>query len=184
MKKFSKEEAIQRFKKKLLSYAFVPDEDLGQLTHLMHRKYFDKGEVILKEGEICKAYYFILQGCVRSYSLKNEKEVNVSFYFEDDTACDFASYRDDTPSKFYMVAMEDCIVYYGTKKETEPVFLAELSLHTLLFRFFQNLYLKEEEHSDTFKLLTPEERYQYIKHIASYLGVSRETLSRIRKKMN
>ncbi len=197
MKNFSEEEFIQRFKQKLLSYTTVSDKDLELLTHLMHRKHFYKGEVILKEGEVCKEYYFVLQGYLRTYSIKNEREVNVNFYFEDHTACNFASFRNNTPSQFYMIAMEDCIVYYGTKKETEPVLLTEVSLHALLFRFFQDLYLKEEEHSDNFKLFTPEERYKYmlanqlqylqripVKYLASYLGVSRETLSRIRKKIN
>jgi hypothetical protein len=62
----------------------------------------------------------------------------------------------------------------------------------VLFRFFQRLYLEEEEHSNSFKLLSPEERYNFLlenkprylrriplTHLASYLGISRETLTRV-----
>ena len=46
-------------------------------------KCFNKGEVILKEGQVCKYYYFITRGCIRSFSQNNGREVNVKFYFED-----------------------------------------------------------------------------------------------------
>lgn len=196
MEKFSKEEALLRFKKRMLSFANVPEKEFEHLEHVMHRKYFNKGEVILREGQVCRCYYFIIKGYVRSFSIKDGKEVNVNFYFEDDTACDFASFRNDTPSEFYFVAMEDCVTFYGTKHEAAPVFIGETALQTFLFRFFQDLYLKEEEHSNMYKMLAPEDRYKYmaehhpqflqrvpVMHLASYLGMSRETLSRIRKKI-
>lgn len=181
----------------MLSFAEVPDKEFEHLSQVMHRKYFNKGEVILREGQVCRHYYFILKGSIRSFSIRDGKEVNVNFYFEDDTACDFASFRNEAPSEFYFVAMEDCVTFYGTKTEAAPVFVRQISLQTFLFRFFQDLYLKEEEHSNMYKMLDPENRYKYmvenhpqflqrvpVMHLASYLGMSRETLSRIRKKMN
>ena len=119
----------------------------------------------------------------------------MKFYFEDDTACDFASFRSEEPSEFYLVAMEDSIVFYATKAEAIPVLEAGSSFNMFLFRFFQQLFLQEEQHSNTFKLMSPEERYNYLVehnpeylqrislvHLAPYLGMSRETLTRIRKK--
>jgi CRP-like cAMP-binding protein len=93
--------------------------------------------------------------------------------------------------------MEDTITYCAAKKDAVPVFQNSTSWVMILFRFFQQLYLEEEAHSNTFKLLSPEERYQYVLehkpnylqriplvHLASYLGMSRETLTRIRKKIS
>lgn len=190
-------EALARFRKKLESLAPISDDDFQQVADIMHEKHFSKREVLLKEGQVCKHYYFILSGCIRSFSLENGKEVNIKFYFEDDIACDFISYRLQEPSHFYMVAVEDCTLYYAAKTEATPVFENTPSLHTTLFRFFQELYFKEEEHSNSFKLLSPEERYQYLvdnkpqylqritfTQLSSYLGISRETLNRIRKKIN
>ena len=91
--------------------------------------------------------------------------------------------------------MEDSLVYLATKSEANPVFMNDTSLQFLVLRFFQDLFYKAEEHSNTFKLLSPEDRYHYllehdprylqripITYLASYLGMSRETLTRIRKK--
>jgi len=179
------------------SFAPISDADFLLVANMMQEKHFSKGEVLLKEGQVCKQYYFILSGCIRSFGLENGREVNVKFYFEDDTACDFISFRREEPSQFYLVAMEDSTVYYATKTDAVPIFQSDASLLMLVFRFFQDLYFKEEEHSNSFKLLSPEERYQYLleykpqylqriplKHLASYLGMSRETLTRIRKKIS
>jgi CRP-like cAMP-binding protein len=188
-----KADALSRYRHKIESFTHVSNEDFEQLAAVMHEKQLNRGEVILKEGQVCKHYYFIIKGCIRSFSIKEGREVNVNFYFEDDVACDFSSFRNEEPSEFYMVAMENCTVFCASKAEALPVFINHTSLHIYLFRFFQYLYLKEEEHSNSFKLLTPEERYHFIVenqpyylqripmiYLASYLGISRETLTRIR----
>lgn len=190
----TRDEGLARYRQKFGSLAPITDEEFKSLADLMQEKHFSRGEVILREGQVCRHFYFILQGCIRSFNLKEGREVNVNFYFEDDTACDFASFREESPSQFYLVAMEDCIVYYTSKVEALPVFLKEPAFHMLLFRFFQQLFLREEEHSNTFKLLSPKERYCYVLehqpqylqripmvYLASYLGISRETLTRIRR---
>lgn len=189
-------EALTRFRKKMESLAPISDDDFSHLAGIIHEKHFNKGEVILREGQVCKCYYFILSGCIRSFGLEHGREVNVKFFFEDDTACDFISFREEKPSKFHMVAMEDCTVYYFAKIEAVPIFQNTMSLHIVLFRFFQELYFEEEEHSNSFKLLSPKERYKFLlehkphylqriplMRLASYLGMSRETLTRIRGKI-
>jgi CRP-like cAMP-binding protein len=190
-----KDKMLISFRKKMQSLASVSNENIEELEAVMHQKFINRGEVVLQEGQVCRIYYFIVKGCMRSFGLKEGREVNVNFYFENDTACDFDSFRKEVPSEFYMVAMEDCEVLYAVKSEAGPVWLNNLSLHELIFRFFQELYLEEEKHSNSFKLLTPEERYQYVIdckpdylqripliHLASYLGISRETLNRIRNR--
>jgi CRP-like cAMP-binding protein len=190
-------EALNQYKRKLESYTEISPEDFEQLTDVMHEKHFSKGEVILKEGDVCKAFNFIYKGLIRSFGLEDGREVNVNFYFEDDFACDFLSFRTGEPSKFYFVAMEDTIAYQGTKAETVPVFEDSVSLHMFLFRFFQKLFFDEEEHANTLKLMTPEERYNFVleqqpeylqriplTHLASYLCMSRATLTRMRRKVS
>jgi len=198
MKKIdSQEEELEKVKEKLLSFAEFPEQDFNQLAKVLHKTHFGKGKVIFREGQVCKYFYIILKGCFRSLGLKDRREVNVNFYFEDNIVCDFASFRDETPSEFYIIAIEDCIAYGSSKTEALPVFEKTPSLHMFLFRFFQKLYIKEEEHSNSFKMLEPEDRYKYllenspeylqripITHLASYLGISRETLSRIRRKIS
>ena len=189
--------ALAQYRKKMESFAPISDTDFVQLADTLHEKHFSKGEVLLKEGQVCKQYYFILKGCIRSFGLENGREVNVQFYLDNELACNFISFRSEEPSQFYLIAMEDTDVLYSAKKDAVPVFQSGISFHMLLFRFFQDQYFKEQEHSNSFKLLSPEERYhfllennsQYLQripliHLASYLGISRETLTRIRKKIS
>ena len=187
--------ASSRFRKKLESFTPLTDNEFALWKNLMHEKHVTKGEVLLKEGQVCRQFYYILKGCLRSFSIEEGREVNLSFYFEDDFACDFESFRREEPAKFYLVAMEDTIVYFASKKEAVPVLQSEPAFSVFLFRFFQDLFFNESQHSNTFKLMTPEQRYNFLlenkshylqriplTHLASYLGMSRETLTRIRKK--
>jgi len=187
--------AFEQYRMNVMSFSPVSDEDFQHMAEILHLKHCSKGEVLLKEGQVCDKYYFIHKGCIRSFSLEDGREMNVKFYFEDDTACDFASFRTQEPSKFYLVVMEDSIIFYSTKAEAIPVLSAGSSFQMFLFRFFQQLFLKEEEHANSFKLMSPEERYNFLVenkpeylqrvpllHLAPYLGMSRETLTRIRKK--
>jgi CRP-like cAMP-binding protein len=189
-------EALDQYRRKLESYAEISLEDFEQLADVMYEKHYSKGEVMLKEGDVCKAFNFIHKGLVRSFSLEDGREVNVNFYFENDFVCDFQSFRTQEPTKFYFVAMEDTITYQGTKAEALPVFEESAELHFFLFRFFQKLFFNEETEANNLKILSPEERYSYIverkpeflqriplTYLASYLSMSRATLTRMRRKI-
>lgn len=188
-------QAVLRFRTTVEKISPVSDDDFNRLMTVLHEATFDKGEVILREGQVCRRFYYIIKGCIRGFGLEDGKETNLSFYFENEFSSNFLSYRDENPSEVFLVAMEDCHVFYADKMDANPVFESSTSFQAFLFRFFQEEFLEEEEHSNTFKLLSPEERYQFLldnkphylqriplTHLASYLGMSRETLSRIRKK--
>ncbi|MBS1747879.1 MAG: Crp/Fnr family transcriptional regulator [Bacteroidetes bacterium] len=190
-------EAMESFRQKIQSIAPLLDAGFEKLADILHIKHFKRGDVLLKEGEICKRIYFIYQGGLRDFLFKNSKELNVNFHFEGEVVSDFESFRDETPATFNIVALEKGTVYYITKKDATTFFIGDSSMHFLLFRFFQQLYFREENHSNSFKVMSAEERYLYLiknkpdflqriplMHLASYLGVSRETLNRIRKKLN
>ncbi|WP_052273185.1 Crp/Fnr family transcriptional regulator [Flavihumibacter solisilvae] len=190
-------EALTRFRQKLESIAPLSDSDFTLWANTMLEKHLAKGEVLLKEGQVCRQFFFIFKGSIRTFSLENGIEVNVHFYFEDDFVCDFDSFQKETPSKFYFVCMENTTVYAALKTEAVPIFQTSTTFYNFLFRFFQRLYLEESEHSNSFKLMSPDDRYHYLiehkpqllqriplTHLASYLGISRETLTRIRKKTN
>jgi len=193
----NKIDALTMYREKMESFAPMSDEEFEQLSEKLREKHFTKGEVLLKEGQVCKEFFFIISGCIRSFSLENGREVNVKFFFETDTACDFASFRSEQPSTYYLIVMENTVAYCGIKSEVVPVFAKEAGLHMVLFRFFQDLYFREEVEANSFKLLSSEERYnfllehnpKYLKriplvHLASYLGMSRETLTRIRQRIS
>lgn len=189
-------EAYKRFRKKIESFSPLPDEDFLKIADKLNEKQYKKGEVLLREGSICRGYYFIISGSIRSFSLEKGRELNLKFYFEDDIVSNIASYRNQEPSDCYLVAMEDTVVFSITRSDIELLYQEiGLPLYKLAQKFFAGLYIKEEKHSNIFKLMSPGERYnfvlnyepQYVQrtplvHLASYLGTSRKTLGRIRSK--
>src|SRR6185369_4400213 len=113
--------ALERFRKKIGSFTQLPEMDFLRFANVLHERHINKGEVLLKEGQVCGQFYFIFKGCIRGFSLENGREVNVKFYFEDDIALIFESFKTNVPSQFYLVAIEECIVYFGIKAEALPV---------------------------------------------------------------
>jgi len=190
------EAQLQQIKKHLTSLGPVPDADLNKLGPILHYKKYNKGNFILKEGQVCRNFYFILNGFVRGYSVHDNREVNVEFFFENYIVADFYSLRTETPSQQFLIAMEPCELLYAAKVDYLPIFSESIPLTSVSMRLFQNMFFEEEAYSTMFKALSPEERYQFImanrpqliqriplKHLASYLGMSRETLSRIRSRI-
>jgi CRP-like cAMP-binding protein len=174
----------------------VPDEDFQLLANVLHYKKYNKGEVISKEGEVSRCIWFILKGCFRIYSKEDNHEVNVSFFFENTIASDFISLRHEIPSEFTIEAMEETETLLSFRRDYLPVLNFSKSLIHLTSRFFQQKYFGEVEHSNTFKRMNPEDRYKYLlnhnpkylqriplTYLASYMGMSRKTLTRIRSNM-
>ena len=56
-------EALARYRKIMESFAPLSDDDFQQLAGVMHEKHCNKGEVLMREGQVCNKYYFILKGC-------------------------------------------------------------------------------------------------------------------------
>jgi CRP-like cAMP-binding protein len=170
-------------------------ENIAFLLNNSSQKQFAKGEVIAHEGKVCANCWFIEKGFLRATTTKNGKEIHLNFWLEDTFATNLKSMRTQAASEFSIVAGEKTKVW-----EFDGAMLLKLYERSPQFESFgrkllEELLIEQEEHINLFKLTTPTERYQYIaRHqprllqrisltmLSSYLGISRETLSRIRKK--
>ena len=175
--------------------ARIPDEDIPSLFKWAQSRDLKKGEVLLREGEVCREFYLVEKGYLRTWYNKDGDPINLNFTFEGDFTTNLKSLNGRLPSELTIEAGEDSRMWVFNldlrreKYESNPeivLFYRRLAVHVLL---------ASEEHSNLFKLYTPAERYRYIEQnnprllqrislsqIASYLGVTRETLSRIRGK--
>lgn len=170
-------------------------EELSLLTNYFEKKELHKGDAVLKEGEMCRSLYFVEQGYLRTWYNKDGVPINLNFTFEDEFAVNVKSYRSRQPSEYTIEAGENAVVWIMSV----PPVRNKISESPQFARFIRHVAIKQlldsESHSDLFKIYTPAERYEYIeKHkpillqrislsmLASYLGVTRETLSRIRSK--
>lgn len=159
------------------------------------KKQVKAGEVILKEGSECDFFFYIDYGCFRAYRYIGDKEVNIGFSFKGDLDTCPYSFINDLPSLDIIEALSDSSVVVITKSQ-----LVEFERNNPLIRNF--VYYMLSSYIETlinrafdFKTLTAEEIYNGmltrqpqelskvpLKHLASFLGITPERLSRIRKK--
>ncbi len=175
--------------------ASMSDENLSTLVRNSETRELKKGDKLLMEGNVSDEYYFVEKGYLRSYYNKDGAEINIRFTFEGEVTTNFKSLKTKIPSEFIIEAGEKSIVSILDRKT-----LFELSLNNqeiMLFtrRVMTRLVMEAEEYGNWFKIFTPSERYRYIQdnkpwilrrisisQLSSYLGVTRETLTRIRRK--
>lgn len=177
-------------------YTTVSEEDFEVILSFFIQKRIRKKQYLLEEGNICKHMAFIVKGSMRKYYM-DEKGVEhiVDLYIENWWAGDRESWSMLTPSAYYVDAWEDCELLL-ISKEIEIKLCAECPA----FKEFV-LNLGERNHIATQKRITAsisftaEKRYtdfldrhprfsqRFPQHlIASYLGITKDTLSRVRQK--
>lgn len=175
--------------------AHLPAPAQAALERISARQSCKKGDYLLRTGDVCRYSYGIETGLARKYYLSDGREVTTEFYFPNDIALSLTSYVLQTPSPEAIQVLEDTTVwrtdyraFEGVKREF-PV-LVELDL-----RLTEYYAVWQEERLRQFRLMDATQRYELLlqtqphwiqqlqlTHLASYLGVSLETLSRIRAK--
>jgi CRP-like cAMP-binding protein len=159
-------------------------------------KTFEKGAILLKEGEIAKSFFFNLEGCVRIYYLVDGTEKTVFFYSEHQFITVYESFIKGLPSKFYIECLESTTLAVFSY-ENEMKLLEQIPKLELLARLVMEEELSiYQEIIASLITLSPQERYnklikkdpklvqripQY--YLATYLGITPESLSRIRKRI-
>lgn len=154
---------------------------------------FEKNELLLKEGQICHAIFFICSGLCKSFYDQDGKEVNTAFYFENDFATNIKSLTTATKSGYSIKACERTSALAFDKTKLIAAYSQSHQIETFGRKVLELITTKQEEHSDSFKRLTPKQRFDalvsthpdFLQRVsltqtASYLGISRETLSRFR----
>lgn len=157
---------------------------------------FAKGAILLAEGEISTRCYFVLQGCVRQYSLVDGLEKTTAFFTEHQAVVSFTSYTQHIPANHYFACVEDCILIVGAQDNEAGMYARFPQLEAITRAMMEQDYGKTQADFATFITSSPEERYRNLlenrpdllqrapqHQIASYLGVTPESLSRIRKRL-
>lgn len=171
-------------------------ETLEALSKITVVEQFRKGEVLLHQGEICRKSRYIIHGVARKFFFSDKKEITTEFFFKDDLAVSFKSYIHQKPGKEIIECLTDVMVEtvdyiaFETVKKQFPqlmeydILMTELYTIWLEDRLFDFYALSAKERYESILKKSPE-YFHHLKltHIASYLGVSLETLSRIRAKI-
>jgi len=166
-----------------------------QFQYLFKRTAIPAKTILLREGEISKKAYLIEKGCIRTWFNNNGKDITFQFFFENEGVSSIESFSKGIPGLFNIETIEPCILRWIHKKDFDKMLaespeikasVAEVNLERQFMYMHQLLsFLKD----------TPPQRYASLlkakphilqrvplQYIASYLGITPVSLSRIRSK--
>ncbi len=175
--------------------AFSQQELDDILTYFKKEKIL-KNQILLQEGNTCHKLYFLEKGVGRSYYLNsNGKYITQWFFGEGNFMTSLESFFQETPSCSYMEMLEDSIVYSISKKDIDYLFEKYHTMEKFGRIIAIEMTTKISNKLNGIQFQTASDRYKYmlkefpnistrvpLGDIASYLGITQETLSRIRKK--
>ncbi|MBT29976.1 MAG: cyclic nucleotide-binding protein [Thalassobius sp.] len=183
-----------KLKEALNQIAPVEECAWNDLEQFLSTKTVRKGELLWKAGDICRQLVFVNKGLIRSFSLIKEKENTHHFYFEN------SLFYDD----YSFISHKKCTKNYEAVETTDLSIVPRGALYLLFDKYksferigrlaVEQIHVKLIENYERINLYTAEENYLHLidaypeilqrvplKHIASYLNISAEHLSRIRK---
>jgi len=181
------------FKKLEQSYSSLTKECQNEFIKNCEIKTFRKGEVVVREGQYSKKAYLIINGCARAYYLKDGKDISDWFTFENQFMASIVSFFSKAPSPHYVEFVEDSTALEFSQDTVENLSNKYHDFERFISKVVTETMLGLCERLHTIQFSKAEERYQSLisrypditqrialTHIASYLGITLETLSRIR----
>lgn len=148
---------------------------------------------ILRQGRICYNIYFVQTGLLRCFYIKNDKEINSWFMKEGDVIVSVESFFDQTPGYENIQVLEDCVLYYIDYNELQYLYNNCPEFNFVGRALIEKYYKLSEQRLYSLRMQKAAEKYSFMmnnfphiiqrvpsKYIASYLGITEETLSRIR----
>lgn len=167
--------------------------DFDSLLEITRPVHFKKGELILRGGETCKGIYFIDAGIIGLYKLYKDREHYQDFFFEGNFATNIISLTSGEPSEECLVAIEEVKGRFISKDSLIGLYQKSTEFKEFGRRLLELLLANNTQLSFIRSSLTAKEKYEYImtelphyiqrlplQFLASYLGMTRETLSRMR----
>ena len=175
----------------------LTDEEFLSCTSLMVPKRVRKGSYLAQEGEVAKYLSFVTKGCLRAYGIdKKGEEHIVQFALEGWWISDLYSFLTGKPGEYFIDALEDSDVLLIDANAYEKLCTTVSKFERYFRILLQNNYIATHKRVLASIGLSAEERYLQMledyptivrrvaqRHIASYLGITPEALSRIRHRM-
>ncbi len=171
--------------------------EIDFFTSLLQYRQVAKKEIIVQEGSICRYEHFVISGCFKSFSTDNKGNEHILLFAAEDWWCgDLYSFLTGKPARFTTAAIEDAEIFMIHKEDQLKLYEKVPKFERFYRLLFQNALVAQFNRIDQNLSLSAEEKYlqfrqQYPhleqripqKEIASYLGITPEFLSKLRRKM-
>ena len=159
-------------------YPGMNSEGRKQIENILVRQDFDKGELLLSEGQVSHNIILVGKGLIRQFYYKNGKDVTEHFSYEGCIIMCIESLLKQEPTRLMIEALEDGTAYLLNYNKL--MLLAETSWEVNMFyrKILEFSLITSQVKADSWRFETARERYN--NHIASYLLMTPETLSRVR----
>ena len=174
-------------------YSTMTHDELDVLESILVPMKFQKGEMILKEGEVCKNIYWVVKGLIRQFYFKNGKELTEYMATENHICMCIESLFKEEPTRLQIMALEPTVIYALPKASLEQEAIKNVNIQMLYRKILEESLILSQVHADMLRFESAQDRYaKLVKrspqlvlraplvYIASYLQMTPETLSRVR----
>ena len=179
-------------------YIPLDEEERKDLSKKVIERKIKRRQFILQEEDVCKHYTFVAEGCFKKFQVDQKgTEHNLQFIAENDWIMEIDSFYNEKPSRVFIEAIEPSIILQITKPDLINLFMSNPKFNRNFRVIIENRFVELENRVLQAISSTAEERYltflaQYPKlsqrlpntQIASYLGITPEFLSKIRKEIS
>lgn len=183
-------------KKRIEELSPLTEEEWADISTKWKQKTFEKNEYLLKAGQIESKFYFVYRGVHRVFGDRDGEEINVGFAYDGEYSGVFDSFLAQIPSDLYLQSITESEVLYIEFMDMMELFDKYKSIERWGRLFNAKMLIAMARRQMEARSYTAEEKFQRLfnqsphifqlvplKYLASYLGMTPETLSRMRKKM-
>lgn len=172
----------------------VSQEEQKAIVELLRFSSYKKGELVYKQGEVPKTACFLIQGAVRFFYITEDgKEHTTNFGFENEAVVPYGSFVEQIPSGVSIVALEPLEVVWSSRDDFNSLLDKHPRFQAGIAKLLGEYLLKGSQQLSLLRIGSSRERFEKLRtmqpevinrvpltHIASYLDMALETLSRIR----
>jgi CRP-like cAMP-binding protein len=186
---------VEELIKYIESVAAISKEAQAALLEISSLRHYKKNSDVQPIGHTCKTIYFVKKGALRIYYFKDGVDITESFEFENSIVARAESLFTGTPSRKAIQAIEDSELIAIDASRLFGMYDTFPGLERLFRKIFEDAYVKTVKRIESLQFYVPEERYNNLvknqpdllqrvplKYIASFLGITTVSLSRIRSR--
>ena len=177
-------------------YGELTDHDLERIEATAKLRNVRKGSHLLSEGEVCSDFFLVVSGAFRLHYLREGVDTSVWFSFENNSSIELYSYLSGSPSEYFIECIEDGEVLVMAKQQVDSICESNERIKKLFGMFWQDVVQSLVKRLTDLQKYSPRERYirlledtDYLnripqKYLASYIGVTTTSLSRIKRNLH